>query len=154
MMQSSILSKKATLRKVMRDVLKQITSDEKQRQSNAVVDHLLNKSQKFANSTHIAVYLAMKHEEIDTIPLIERVLGKLDRRQRIYVPHIEPKAADMVFYELKSLEQYHNDMNTNNKFHIKQFNDVSKLEVAAESIFDLIIVPGLAFDFDPKNQVF
>lgn len=154
MQATQILAQKTALRKAMRDILRHLTPDEKQRQSSLVVDCLLNKSEQFRRARHIALYLAMRHEEIDTIPLIERVLGDatLRSQHRIYVPHIEPKR-DMVFYELESLEQYNNEMNTNNKFQIKQFNDVSKMTPAQETVFDLIVVPGLAFDLDPRSEV-
>lgn len=153
MQSSSILSQKAALRKTMREVLRQLSAEEKKRQSNAVVEYILNKCEAFGCARHIALYLAMRHEEIDTIPLIERVLTdpSLRDRHRIYVPHIEPKC-DMVFYELESFDQYTKEMNTNNKFNIKQFNDVSKLRVAPENVFDLIVVPGLAFDSDPRKE--
>lgn len=155
MQSTTILAQKTALRKAMREVLKQLSIEEKKRQSSLVVDYLLNKCEPFRRSRHIAVYLAMRHEEIDTIPLIERILGDpaLRERHRIYAPHIEPKSDLMNFYELKSLDQYENEMNTNNKFQIKQFNDVSKLTPARENIFDLIITPGLAFDFDPRKEV-
>lgn len=149
-----LLSQKALLRRAIRDALKQISVQEKLHQTNTVIDHLINKHDRFRRSKHIAVYLAMKHEEIDTVPLIERVLTdpQLKSQHRLYVPHIEPKS-DMVFYELESLDQYNHQMNTNNKFNIKQFNDVSSLKPAREHDIDLVLVPGLGFDFDPRQEV-
>lgn len=156
MQSTNLLSQKSALRKAMKEMLKQINPDEKQRQTNVVLDYLLHRCPIFANSKHIALYLAMKHEEIDTIPLIERILGDeaLRNQHQLYVPHIDNtiNKSDMVFYQLKSLDQYKNEMNTNNKFQIKQFNDVSRLQVASPSLFDLVIVPGLAFDLDTMKE--
>lgn len=59
--------------------------------------------------------------------------------------------SEMVFYELKSIKQYNNEMNDDNKYKIKQFNDLSKLTKADESLFDLVIVPGLVFSSENEN---
>lgn len=79
-MTSNLMGSKANLRKLMKNVLKQINIDEKQRQSNIVVNYLLNNSEKFANAKHIALYLAMKDQEIDTIPLIETLLKQQPKK--------------------------------------------------------------------------
>jgi 5-formyltetrahydrofolate cyclo-ligase len=139
----------------MKETLKRLSVEEKERQSSLVTRHLLNTNERFKNATHIALYLAMRHEEIDTIPLIETLLRNKDVwRKRVYVPHVpmSSKAAeatspsDMVFYELKSIEQYKNEMSDDNKFKLRQFTSVDRLSPADPSTFELIIVPGLAFD--------
>jgi 5-formyltetrahydrofolate cyclo-ligase len=53
---------------------------------------------------------------------------------------------EMVFYELQNLNQFKNEMNENNKFKLRQFNNIERLTKADETLFDLVIVPGLAFD--------
>ncbi|CAF0997638.1 unnamed protein product [Brachionus calyciflorus] len=158
-MNSNIFLLKSNLRKLMKVNLKELSVEEKLRQTESVINYLLNSCERFKQSKHVALYLAMKHEEIDTIPLIENLLANESRNKKIYVPHIEfnpnknddKTQSDMVFYELKNLKQYQNEMNTNNKYNIRQFNDVSSLEKADESLFDLVIVPGLAFSID-KNE--
>lgn len=149
---TQLIANKANLRKLMKDVLKNISADEKQRQTSIVTDYLLNHDEKFKNAKHIAVYLAMKSEEVDTIPLIETLLTQHTNKS-IYVPHVEMDKKnlentrpEMVFFRLENIEQYNNEMNDNNKFKLRQFNNPSRMVKADESLFDLIIVPGLAFD--------
>ena len=156
---ANLIAQKAALRKLMKETLKQISVEEKQRQTNAVLNYLLNKSEYFKQAKHVALYLAMKSEEIDTIPLIEELLiHKEKHEKRIYVPYVEMKTANattipqMVFYELESIQQYNEEMNDNNRFKLRQFNDVSKLSKADETLFDLVIVPGLAFDLATKSD--
>lgn len=151
-MQSNIFQLKANLRKLMKSVLKRLSNDEKQRQTDIVLGYLEN-CDRFKNSRNIALYLAMKQEEIDTNQLIEKILKTENRNKKIYVPHIEfspsnSQTSDMVFYELKDFDQYNSEMNTDNKYNIRQFNNVSHLEKADETVFDLVIVPGLAFSID------
>ena len=144
-------NQKALLRKLMRHVLRsEMREEEKLRQSTRVTSYLFKSHQRFVNAKHIALYLAMKQEEIDTIPLIEQLLKMKQSNEiqkSIYVPHVEMAGSSgMVFYELKSLEQYRNEMNTNNKYNLRQFNQTENMERADPSLFDLVIVPGLAFD--------
>lgn len=155
MQQASLIAQKSHFRKLLKEVLRQIGAEEKQRQSKVVTDYLMNKCERFKNAKHVAVYLAMKQEEIDTIPLVEQFLQqKSNQDQHLYVPYVDmrPSGGDMVFYELKTFEQYTNEMNTNNKYQLKQFNDPTRLRIADESLFDLVIVPGLAFDHTPDSQ--
>ena len=167
-MQASVSSQKSSLRKLMKSVLSAISADEKERQSRAVVNYLLSGGSKhFAQATNVALYLAMKHEEVDTTPLVECLLRQNDsldekQRKRIYVPHIEWKPAaataqdpsapksDMRFYELQSYHQYLTCMNDNNKYKIRQFSEeaLDQLQHCDESQLDLVIVPGLTFDED------
>jgi len=155
--QSNLFAQKSALRTAMKEILKNLSEQEKQRQSNILVDYLLNKCDKFAQSKHIALYIAMKDQEIDTIPLIESILTTnekllMENRKHIYVPHVDMSAKlekpEMVFYELKDLNQYRNQMNENNKFKLRQFNNIESLTKADETFFDLVVVPGLAFDLD------
>ncbi|RNA30479.1 5-formyltetrahydrofolate cyclo-ligase [Brachionus plicatilis] len=155
-MNPNIFLLKSNLRKLIKSALKQLSAEEKQRQTDIVLRYLESNDQ-FKNSKNVALYLAMKHEEIDTNQLIEKILKNESRNKRIYVPHIEfsPKdsaSSDMVFYELKNFNQYQSEMNTDNKYSIRQFNDVSNLEKADETAFDLIIVPGLAFSVEKSDS--
>jgi 5-formyltetrahydrofolate cyclo-ligase len=164
----NMLAQKSQLRKIMKNVIKSLTSEEKQRQSNAITNYLLNDCDIFAKSKHICLYLAMKHEEIDTIPLIERILiskdkensNKIDfklRDKHIYIPHVEMSISKendkMCFFELKDMNQFKTEMNDNNKYKILQFNEPDKMMKCDEKMFDLIIVPGLAFELNEKNSI-
>lgn len=167
---ANMFAQKSQLRKIMKDVIKNISSEEKQRQSNAIINYLLNDCDAFAKSKHICFYLAMKHEEIDTIPLIEKILMSKDKENRtqidfklsekhIYVPHVEmakkteKNKSEMCFFELKDMNQYRTEMNDNNKYKILQFNQPNKMMKCDEKLFDLIIVPGLAFELNEKNTI-
>ena len=155
-MHSNIFQLKSSLRKLMKSTLKNLSVDEKQRQTDIVLGYLEN-CDRFKNSKNVAFYLAMKQEEIDTNQLIEKILKNQNRNKKIYVPHIEflpsnLQSSDMVFYELKNLNQFNSEMNTDNKYNIRQFNDVSHLEKVDETIFDLVIVPGLAFSIDKDDS--
>ena len=147
---TQLFAQKKHLRTLMKQVLKLISDESKKRQSSVVINHLLNDHFKFKNSNHISVYLAMKHEEIDTTLLIERLLNDQNNTKRIYVPHFEKgsKSHEMQFYEIKDINQYMNEMNIDNKFGIRQFSNVRNLKPADPNLFDLIICPGLAFDYN------
>jgi 5-formyltetrahydrofolate cyclo-ligase len=143
---------KSNLRKIIKELIKNIPNDEKCRQSDIVVSHLLRDHPRFAAANNIAIYVAMKNEEIDTIPLIEAILKNTDKlnQKKIYLPHIQmvkSESQEMEFYELESYQQYINEMNDDNKFKLKQFNNVEKLKKCDPSCFDLIICPGLLFEF-------
>ncbi len=147
-----IISQKISLRKIMKETLKSMSDENKLKQSLTVVNYLLNNHLKFKSSNHIALYLAMKHEEIDTHILIEKLLSECaTNRKHIYAPHFEMKSNEMHFYEIKNMDQYKNEMNVNNKFGIKQFNDPTRLRAADPKIFDLVLVPGLAFDYNADH---
>ena len=146
------------MRKLMKNILNNISEENKANQSKVVSDYLLTKNLKFRSAKHVCMYLAMKHEELDTIPLIETILkNPADyRNKHIYIPHVE-KDSEMCFFELKNIEQYLNEMNENNKFKLRQFNNPQLLTKADPQLFDLILVPGLAFGWtsnvhnQPKN---
>ena len=150
---AKIIAQKASLRKIMKQTLQSISDESKFSQSLAVINYLLNNHLKFRSSNHVAVYLAMRHEEIDTNILIERLLNAdASNRKHIYAPHFEIKSNKMHFYEIKSLYQYKNEMNADNKYGIKQFNDPTQLHPTDPSIFDFVLVPGLAFDYNEDRS--
>ena len=154
MTQSTLFSSKIQLRKLMKDTIKAISSDEKNRQTKIVIDHLINENKIFAHSQHIGLFLSMKNEELETKSMIEAVLRSENKNKHIYVPFVEfgTKASEMVFYELENFEKYSNEMNENNKFSLRQFNSVKEMVPINEKMFDLIIVPGLAFDIYETNN--
>lgn len=153
---SALIAQKATLRKLMKQALKSISEESKKQQSERVINYLVKNHLKFKCAQHIAVYLAIKHEEINTNLLIERLLAsdEKENKKHIYVPHFEygAKSDEMRFYEVKDLNQYHNEMNADNKFGIRQFNSVANMSEADIKNFDLVIVPGLAFDYYDESK--
>ena len=160
-MSVNLINQKSVLRKFMKDCLRKLSPEVKEHQSRIVIDYLLNKCERFKKAKHIALYLAMKYEEVDTIPLIEKLLETKENQTHIYVPYVQMKDttnSQMKFYELTSIQQYRNELNDNNKFKLMQFNSVENLPIADQSLFDLIIVPGLAFDLaktdDEKSRKF
>lgn len=140
---------KTQLRKVMKQLLRNIPTEAKQHQSVKLCHHLLTKHVKFRDAKHIAIYLAMKHEELDLSSLIETILTEPEyAKKKIYIPHVEPDLAnnEMCFYELKSLTQYKTEMNKDNKFKLPQFNEPQAQVKVDMNLFDLVVLPGLAFD--------
>jgi 5-formyltetrahydrofolate cyclo-ligase len=157
MAQNTLLSSKTHLRKLMKDTIKSLSVEEKARQTKIVTDHLLHENKRFSKAKHIGLFLSMKHEELDTHQLIENILTE-HRNKHVYVPYVEMNSkiasdtrSEMVFFELESLDMYNKDMNENNKFRLRQFNNITNMVPVSESLFDLILVPGLAFDvYDNK----
>ena len=147
MTQNTLLTSKQQLRKLMKETIKCISVEEKARQTKIVIGHLLSENKHFSKARNIGLFLSMKNEEIDTQKLIENILTE-HRNKQIYVPYVEisKKENEMVFFELDSLSTYKNEMNENNKFSLRQFNDVKNRIPVNESLLDLILVPGLAFD--------
>lgn len=144
---------KTQLRKLMKGILKNISIESKKHQSSIVTGHLLNQHKKFKDAKHIALYLAMKQEEIDTVPMIEEMLTNSEQygNKHIYVPHIDmnkqsTNVPEMCFFQLNNLEQYNSEMNCNNRFNLRQFTSPDNMIKADPSLFDLVIVPGLCFD--------
>jgi 5-formyltetrahydrofolate cyclo-ligase len=158
------VQQKANLRKIMKDVIISLNPQEKALQSKSVTNYILNYHAVFRQSQHIAVYLPMKQEEIDTMPIIEAILGIKSHQnainKKVYVPHVEADTSQPTqkqheisgFYELKSIDQYKNEMNTNNRYKFKQFNSVKNLTKIDPSVFDFVIAPGLLFGLDPAPK--
>lgn len=148
---SNQISKK-NLRVLMKQILKSIPNENKEKQSMIVIDYLLSKHLKFKSSKHIALYLAMQQEEIDTHLLVKQILSDNQSLKHIYVPHFELKSNEMKFFEIKNLNQYENEMKVN-KFGIRQFTNIDNLNQANLKDFDLVLVPGLAFDFNSSDGI-
>ncbi len=138
---------KSDLRRLMRAILKRLPAEVKARQSATMNDFLLNKSPAVKAAKHIALYLPMKSQELDITDFIEGILRQQDKR--VYVPHVMgPARGDMCFFALKSLDQYRQDMNEDNKFGLRQFNEPDRQAKVDTAVFDLVLVPGLVFEVD------
>lgn len=147
---------KQELRKLVRNVLKKLDSTEKERQSSQIVSYLLEKSTLFKHSKHIGIYVSQNEQEIDTSSIIRNILINYKTKKSIYVPHVDFTSStnEMKFYEIKNLEQYENEMTSENRYKLKQFKDNCRNLIEINpSILDLVLVPGLAFTFENSNKV-
>jgi len=135
-----VFLEKKELRKRMRSVLKLISSEDKLRQSLLTQEKILQRNE-FLESRHVAVYLAMINEEIDTDKIVKCIfeMGKI-----CYVPIIEN--TDIRFVRLESQEDY--ETLPRNKWNIREPSPDQKREDAMDHGLDLIITPGLAFDLN------
>ena len=141
---------KSDLRKLIKGILKSIPVELKARQSKTMSDFLLNHSPIVKSAKHIALYLPMKGQELDITALLEGLLSQNDKR--VYVPHVlGPYREDMCFFELKSLDEYRQDMNVDNKFGLRQFNEPDMKIKVDSGVFDLVLVPGLVFEIDSDS---
>ena len=109
----SNLLQKAQIRALLREVVKNVSKENKELQAHKVTSNLLNENLQFRKAEHIGVYLT-KYDEFDTIPLIVAILNNPDQfwKKQIYVPHVELNAKneripEICFYKLKNLFTYH-----------------------------------------------
>ncbi|XP_076244302.1 methenyltetrahydrofolate synthetase [Calliopsis andreniformis] len=136
-------SAKDILRKKLKIIIRQLTSEEKQRQSKLVFEKLRDLPQ-FQESRRVSVYLSTD-DEIDTI-LILKNLFKTNKE--VFVPRYKGKQMDMV--KLFSMEDY--DKLPLTKWNIKQPSVDQPRESALESGgLDLILLPGVAFTKNGKR---
>ena len=134
---------KLTLRKKMKVIIGQLTSEEKQRQSRKVFEKL-SVLKEFQESRRVSVYLSTK-DEIDTIPILKHLF---ETKREVFVPRYQGKQMEMV--KLFSMEDYEKLPLT--KWNIKQPDCNEPRENAFESDgLDLIILPGVAFTADGKR---
>ena len=148
---------KMELRKLVKVVLKTIETSEKERQSRAIENYLFQKSEHFKASQYIGIYVSQNEQEIDTIPIIRNILINYKSTKSLYVPHVDfrSNSNEMKFYQIKSLDQFENEMTMDNKYKLKQFKDNYsdfKSEVTPKSL-DLILVPALAFSIESLNKI-
>ena len=134
---------KLTLRKKMKVIIGQLTSEEKQRQSRKVFEKLCALKQ-FQESRRVSVYLSTK-DEINTIPILKHLF---ETKKEVFVPTYQGKQMEMV--KLFSMEDYEKLPLT--KWNIKQPDYNEPRENALEcGGLDLIILPGVAFTTDGKR---
>lgn len=144
---SSKIIQKIQLRIIMRGVTKNLSNENKHRQSEKVICHMLNDNAHFKKANHIGIYIA-NQDDLDTIPLLETLVNNPDLfgNKQIYVPHIEMNAKndknpELCFHQLKNIFHYHDPEVRMNKIVVREGSlkaDPHKLE--------LILVPGLGFD--------
>ncbi|XP_043794431.1 5-formyltetrahydrofolate cyclo-ligase [Apis laboriosa] len=140
---TGIKSAKFALRKKMKNIIAQLSTEEKERQSMKVFKKLCSLSQ-FQNSKRISLYLSTKNE-IDTIPILKHIF---ETKKEVFIPRYNGKEMEMV--KLFSMEDYETLPLT--KWNIKQPNYNENRENALETGgLDLILLPGLAFTTNGKR---
>ncbi|XP_033345205.1 5-formyltetrahydrofolate cyclo-ligase [Bombus vosnesenskii] len=140
---AGIKSAKSTLRKKMKDIITQLNTEEKQRQSMKVFDKLCSLPQ-FRESTRISLYLSTK-DEIDTIEILKYIF---ERKKVVFIPRYKGKEMEMV--KLLSMQDYETLPLT--KWNIKQPNVNELRENALQTGgLDLILIPGVAFTANGKR---
>jgi len=128
-----IKEQKKELRKQIKELKKAVSAGELKRQSGIIQEKIIN-SEYFKNSEYILLYWALP-DEADT----KQILQKWFRKKKLYLPVIKGNDLNIVPFEGED------KMIPNAKYGIPEPTGV-KLE--DESVIDLIIVPGVAFDKD------
>ncbi|CAL7940601.1 unnamed protein product [Xylocopa violacea] len=140
---SSIKVAKLALRKKMKEIIAQLSAEEKQRQSMKVFKKLCSLPQ-FQESKRVSVYLSTK-DEIDTTQILRYMFEK---GKEVFVPRYNGKRMEMV--KLLSMEDYEKLPLT--KWNIKQPNFDEPRENALQTGgLDLVLVPGVAFTASGKR---
>ncbi|XP_076167416.1 methenyltetrahydrofolate synthetase isoform X2 [Ptiloglossa arizonensis] len=115
---------KHLLREKMKNVIEQLSSEEKQRQSKEVFEKLCALT-KFQNSKRISLYLS-REDEIDTIPILKHAI---ETKKEVFVPRYKGQKMEMV--KLHSMKDYEKLPLT--KWNIKQPNFNERRENALET---------------------
>lgn len=130
------LCAKQLLRQQIRQNLKQMTNDDRIRQSSFVTKTVLNHP-KYLAAQSISIYLSL-NTEISTREIIQHAF---QFQKHVFVPRYNSSAMDMVrIYSMNDLDSL-----PMTKWNIRQpALDDNTREIATNQI-DLVIVPGLAF---------
>ncbi|XP_076291134.1 methenyltetrahydrofolate synthetase [Lasioglossum baleicum] len=140
---SAVKSVKSDLRKQMKLVLGQLSSEEKDRQSKKLFEKLCATPQ-FQQSKKVSLFLSTP-QEINTLPIVKYLF---ETKREVFVPTYKGLKMEMV--KLLSMEEYENLPVT--KWNIKQPNfDETKESALERGGLDLIILPGVAFTIDGKR---
>ncbi|XP_011154455.1 5-formyltetrahydrofolate cyclo-ligase [Harpegnathos saltator] len=136
-------SVKSALRSKMKNILKNVSPEEKKIQSAKVFEKLCALKQ-YQESNRISLYLSTE-DEIDTLPILKHIF---DLGKEAFVPLYHGKTMEMV--KLKSMDDYETLPLT--KWNIKQPNINEYHENALETGgLDFIILPGVAFTMNGKR---
>ncbi|KAK2584307.1 hypothetical protein KPH14_006700 [Odynerus spinipes] len=134
---------KSALRKEMSNIISNINSEEKARQSLRVFEKLKELPQ-YQNSKRISLYLSTA-DEIDTLPILKNIF---ETGKEAFVPRYAGKNMEMV--KLLSMDDYEKLPLT--KWNIKQPDTSENRENALENGgLDLILLPGVAFTKSGKR---
>ncbi|KAL6260936.1 hypothetical protein P5V15_008464 [Pogonomyrmex californicus] len=140
---ATLTSAKSALRREIKNILRNITLEERKKQSANVFRKLCLLKQ-YQDSKRISLYLSTK-DEIDTLPILKHIF---DMRKEAFVPQYHGKTMEMV--KLRSMEDYEKLPLT--KWNIKQPSTTEYRENALETGgLDLIILPGVGFTVNGKR---
>ncbi|RLU16674.1 hypothetical protein DMN91_010742 [Ooceraea biroi] len=140
---AALTSAKSALRKEIKEILKTISLEEKQKQSASIFKKLCALKQ-YQDSKRVSLYLST-NDEVDTVPILKHIL---DMGKEAFVPQYQGKTMEMV--RLKSMDDYETLPFT--KWNIKQPSITDRRQNALETGgLDLIILPGVAFTTNGKR---
>ncbi|XP_011686069.1 PREDICTED: 5-formyltetrahydrofolate cyclo-ligase [Wasmannia auropunctata] len=140
---AALTSAKRVLRKEIKDILKNISLEERKKQSANVFEKLCLLKQ-YQDSKRISLYLSTE-DEIDTLSILKHIF---DTGKEAFVPQYRGKTMEMV--KLRSIEDYETLPLT--KWNIKQPSTTECRENALETDgLDLVILPGVAFTMNGKR---
>ncbi|CAL1283633.1 unnamed protein product [Larinioides sclopetarius] len=131
---------KKALRLQLKEILKNLPTEEKAKESEIVVSKLLQ-SKKYQESKRISVYLS-RDIEIDTRAVLVDIFRS---GKECFIPRYDSKSTEMDMVRLNSLQEYENLPVTS--WNIKQpnYSDANLYDALATGGLDLIIVPGIGF---------
>lgn len=152
---------KSRLRKQMLEIVKNVRIDEKQSQSRAIFQRIIEHP-RYKQSSRLSIYLSTPNE-VDTIHILRHAL-EVDKKQ-CFIPLVKKsrvqdescgtgtKSTRMIMVELTSMKEYE-ELPLNN-YGIKEPVEPVKLESIAcprvNNSLELVIVPGVAFSKDGRR---
>lgn len=153
---------KSQLRKHMSQIVKELSSLEKQKQSKVVFEKVVGHP-RFKNAKNISIYLSTDNE-INTEPILKHALEV--EGKRCFIPYIKksnatnqgktcvPFESRMIMVELKSMNDYL-QLPINN-YGIRELKDLDSIEESEIAQFgkinlELVLVPGVVFGFDGRR---
>ena len=127
---------KNIIRKEVLDLRHNLKKEEKKRLDRIIYESVIE-NDLYINANKIFIYVSYNNE-VDTIDIIK---NSIDNNKSVYVPKINIEDKTMKSVEIHSL----NELSVN-KYGILEPNVVDKNNI--EEKFDIIIMPGIAFDSD------
>lgn len=127
---------KNIIRKKVLDLRHNLKKEEKKRLDRIIYESVIE-NDLYINANKIFIYVSYNNE-VDTIDIIK---NSIDNNKSVYVPKINIEDKTMKSVEIHSL----NELSVN-KYGILEPNVVDKNNT--EEKFDIIIMPGIAFDSD------
>lgn len=155
----SVSKQKTLLRKAIRNVINSMSDREKFKQSELIQNYVNLNFDKLKNAHHIGIYLSQKELEIDTDLIIKNILTNYPLK-KLYIPHVDTSARDnndnnmliMKFYQIENINEFNNHITiSNNKYKLRQLDNIETKKEINPLDFDLIFVPGMAFSKNNLN---
>lgn len=127
---------KSELRIRIREERKELTKEEKKEFDYAIFYKLIN-SKEYVNAQHIFIYVSLK-DEVDTYKIIE---DSILRKKHIYVPKVISEEKIMKAVQINSISELELG-------YYGVYEPVNLEKAIGEKYIDLVIVPGMAFDYE------